>query len=88
MLVSDFLEQMGMSRSQHTGRAVGRVLSCLRADTVVLRRKERVAFDKVSFELCAQHVFASSLTGALYQITARVNKLCFGLDPRHVDPIE
>jgi hypothetical protein len=52
-----------------------------RADNIIRSRKERVQFDKVR-KLLLRRV-EHALTAL--QITSRISKLCYGLDPNHVD---
>jgi hypothetical protein len=57
-----------------------------RTDAIcVFRRKERVQFDKVRVVAVSG---ASGLISVSSQITTRIDKLCYGLDMNHVNPIE
>lgn len=53
------------------------------------RRKERVQFDKVRCDPSRAPIRTLNLYCSLpVQITARISKLCYGLDNNHVDPTE
>jgi hypothetical protein len=45
----------------------------------------RSAFSSIRSQV--RHIFASSLSLPLTHFSARVSRLCYGLDPEHVDPV-